>query len=237
VGERHYGQLQQARWDEGRFCCLGLDPVYDRLPVVWDAKDSDVIETILAAVAAFAYIGGDAITLNPWMGFEPLAPYFENETKGCFIVCRSSNRGAGDIQDRLTRLSPAEAKRWGLEWGTELRVYELVAYRVARDLNTRGNLGLVAGGTNTTALETIRGIAGQTPLLVPGLGEQGGQIEQIMKVAKDDHGRGVIVSSSRAALYAYQFYPDLPPEDFAEATRKKLIEIHEGATMALSVRG
>jgi orotidine-5'-phosphate decarboxylase len=171
------------------------------VPVLLDAKRGDIGSTAEHyAREAFERYGADAITVNPYMGYDSLAPYLEYRDKGVFILCRTSNPGGADIQNLL------------LESGQ--RLYEHVAEQAATQWNKYGNMGLVTGATQPAELARIREITGDMPFLVPGVGAQGGDVAALMAAGQ---GGSLIINSSRAVLYASS------AEDFAEAARATAI--------------
>lgn len=172
---------------------------YPAIPVILDAKRGDIGSTAERyAIEAFERYGADAVTVNPYLGGDALEPFLKYENKGVIILCRTSNPGARDVQD--------------LQVGSR-RVYHAVAEMVARRWNTRGNCMLVVGATYPQELAEIREIAGDVPFLVPGVGAQGGDVAQAVQNGQTRDGRGLVISSSRAILYASS------GPDFASAAR------------------
>jgi orotidine-5'-phosphate decarboxylase len=161
---------------------------YPGIPVILDAKRGDVGNTAQRyALEAFERYGADAVTVNPYLGLDSLEPFLEYATKGIFVLCRTSNPGARDVQD--------------LQLQDGRKLYQMIAELVARRWNARGNCALVVGATYPRELAQIREIAGDLPLLVPGIGAQGGDIEQVVRNGQTAQGTGLIMSSSRAILY------------------------------------
>lgn len=172
---------------------------YPAIPVVLDAKRGDIGSTAEHyAREVFERYAADAVTLSPYMGFDSIAPYLEYKHKGALILCRTSNPGGADLQ---------ELRAGGA------RIYEHVARLVAEKWNTNGQCGLVVGATVPHEIAEVRAIVGDMPLLVPGIGAQGGDIEATVEAGKTAGG-GMMINSSRAILYASG------GEDFAEAARK-----------------
>jgi orotidine-5'-phosphate decarboxylase len=177
------------------------------IPVILDAKRGDVGSTAERyAIEAFERYGADAVTVNPYLGSDSLEPFLEYEDKGVIVLCRTSNPGARDLQD--------------LETGGR-KLYEVIARLAAERWNTRGNVALVAGATYPRELAAVRAIVGDMPLLVPGIGAQGGNIAQAVVSGQTRDGTGLIVSSSRAILYAAR------GEDFAVAARAATQQLRE----------
>lgn len=164
------------------------------LPVILDAKRGDIGSTALNyAREAFDRFRADAVTANPYLGSDSLAPYLERADKGVVVLCRTSNPGAADLQD----LPVAGAD------GATRPLYQRVAEKAAHDWNGHGNLSLVVGATWPEQLGEVRAIVGgSVPLLVPGIGAQGGDVEAVLKQGLNADCTGLIISSSRAILYA-----------------------------------
>jgi orotidine-5'-phosphate decarboxylase len=169
------------------------------VPVILDAKRGDVGNTAERyAIEAFERYGADAVTVNPYLGSDSLEPFLRHADKGVVILCRTSNPGARDLQDRMI--------------GTRT-LYQLVAELAAQRWNSRGNCLLVVGATYPRELAEVRTLVGDMPLLVPGVGAQRGDIAQVVQNGQTARGTGLIISSSRAILYASG------GEDFASAAR------------------
>ena len=193
------------------FAALGAEGALQRLiahvhathagiPVILDAKRGDIGSTAQHyAAEAFDRFGADAVTANPYLGRDSLQPFLDRADKGVVILCRTSNPGARDLQDLLVEGRP---------------LYQHVAETIARDWNGNGNCALVVGATWPEQLRQVRAIVGDMPFLVPGVGAQGGDVEAVVTNAKTADGTGLMVSSSRAILYASN------GDDFAEAAGK-----------------
>jgi orotidine-5'-phosphate decarboxylase len=158
------------------------------IPVILDSKRGDIGSTAQHyASEAFDRYGADAVTVNPYLGRDSVQPFLDRADKGVVILCRTSNAGAGDLQDMPIAGRP---------------LYQHVAEKIARDWNEHGNCALVVGATWPEQLREVRAIVGDVPFLVPGVGAQGGDVEAVVKNARSRDGTGLIVSSSRAILYA-----------------------------------
>ncbi len=158
------------------------------IPVILDGKRGDVGNTAARyAIEAFERYGADAVTVNPYLGSDALEPFLACEDKGVIVLCRTSNPGARDLQD--------------LPVGSR-RLYHVVAELAAQRWNTRGNCLLVVGATYPRELAEVRAIVGEMTLLVPGVGAQGGDVAQAVENGQTADGTGLIISSSRAILYA-----------------------------------
>jgi orotidine-5'-phosphate decarboxylase len=169
------------------------------VPVILDAKRGDIGNTAERyAIEAFERYGADAVTVNPYLGGDSLEPFLRYAERGVIVLCRTSNPGAGDLQDLPVAGRP---------------LYQVVAELAARRWNSRGNCLLVVGATYPRELAAVRALVGDMPLLVPGVGAQGGDVAQVVANGRTRSGTGLIISSSRAILYASA------GEDFAAAAR------------------
>jgi orotidine-5'-phosphate decarboxylase len=180
---------------------------YPSVPVLLDAKRGDISSTSLAyAQAAFDVCDADGITVQPYLGGEALTPFLERGERGVFIVCRTSNPGSAELQDlRVSRVDGT---------GDE-PLYVALARRVADEWNANGNCGLVMGATYPNDLAQVRAVVGDLPVLVPGIGTQGGDLEATLRAGLDRQGYGLMISASRSIIYASN---DL---DFAQAARRQ----------------
>ena len=175
---------------------------YPGIPVILDSKRGDIGSTARQyATEAFDRYRADAVTANPYLGRDSLQPFLDRADRGVVVLCRTSNPGAADLQDLLVQSGNGVARP----------LYQHVAETVARDWNGNGNCALVVGATWPAQLREVRAIVGDMPLLVPGVGAQGGDVAAVVTQAKTADGSGLIVSSSRAILYASG------GEDFAAA--------------------
>jgi len=177
------------------------------VPIIADAKRGDIGNTArFYARALFEVYDFDAATVNPYLGHDSVEPFLAYEERGVFLLCRTSNPGAEDLQSlRLTDGRP---------------LFEAVA-ELANEWNTRGNLGLVVGATWPEELERIRAICPDMPILLPGVGPQGADLAQALRAGLDAQGGGVIVSSSRQVLYASS------GDDFARAARRAALSLRD----------
>ncbi|MBN1628011.1 MAG: orotidine-5'-phosphate decarboxylase [Deltaproteobacteria bacterium] len=180
---------------------------YPGIPVILDAKRGDIGSTAeMYAREAFERYRADAVTVNPYMGGDTLEPFLSYREKGVIILCRTSNPGARDIQD--------------LEVCGE-KIYMIIAAKAAREWNREGNVALVVGATYPDELMEVRSIVGDMPLLVPGIGAQGGDVEKAVLNGKDSKGAGMIINSSRGIIYAGK------GKGFADAARKAAAELRD----------
>lgn len=163
------------------------------VPVILDAKRGDIGSTAQHyASEAFDRYRADAVTLNPYLGRDSVQPFLDRADKGVILLCHTSNPGAADLQD----LQVHEAD------GSTLPLYQHVAKIIANDWNTHGNCALVTGATWPQQLAEVRALVGDMPLLVPGIGAQGGDVEAVLRHGRTADGNGLLISSSRAILYA-----------------------------------
>jgi len=166
------------------------------VPVILDAKRGDIGSTAEQyAIEAFERYGADAVTLSPFMGFDSLEPYVKRHGKGAFLLCRTSNPGGDDLQTQ--RLASVE--------GTPM-LYEHLARLAQGPWNLNGQLGLVVGATYPAEIARVREIAPSLPLLIPGIGAQGGDaratVHAGLRTGSNGESGPIIVNSSRAILYA-----------------------------------
>ena len=273
---RNFRELLEAKWDEGKFLCVGLDSDLEKIPeaarkedtrttivafnraivdatkdlictyklnpafyeehgdegwsalretiayildsvpdvpVILDAKRGDIANTNKAyATAAFDHLRADAITVNPYLGGEPLSPFFAHKDKGVIVLCHTSNPGADEIQ--------------GLNAGGE-PLYKVVARSAVEKWNTNGNCCLMVGATYPEELAEVRATVGDMPILVAGIGAQDGNLAKTIQGGLDERGRGLIMNASRSIIFSSR------GGDFAEAARKKAEELHGAIKNAL----
>ncbi len=162
------------------------------IPVIADAKRGDIGNTAARyAAAIFETYGCDAVTVNPYLGYDAVAPFLAYRERGVLLLCRTSNPGARDLQDLPVQAAGGQSEP----------LYEVVA-RLVQSWNEAGNCGLVVGATYPQELRTIRALCPNMPLLVPGIGAQGGDLAASVPLAVDARGERAIFSVSRAVLYA-----------------------------------
>ncbi len=183
-----------------------LDLIPDGVIKIADAKRGDVAHSAEKyRDAFFKELPFDAVTLNPLLGYDSIAPFLEDETRGVFLLCLTSNEGAKDFQffsDGSRTLFEKIAEK-AVEW------------------NTNHNVGLVVGATQSDYLKQVRAIAPDLPILLPGVGAQGGDLQAAVLEAKDPSGSGFLVNSSRGILYDADNY------EFAQAARKKSLALRD----------
>ena len=182
---------------------------HPQVPVILDAKRGDIGSTAQQyAAEAFERYGADAVTLNPYMGRDSADPFLQRNDRGCVFLCHTSNPGARDFQELLVDGVP---------------LYQHVARTIANEWNTDGNCALVVGATFPEELKVIRGIVGDMPLLIPGIGAQGGDVEATVRNGRTADGTGLMINSSRGILYASSGagYPEAAAEA-AKALRDEI---------------
>lgn len=203
---------------------------YPEIPVILDAKRGDIGNTNEGYVKfAFDYLEADAITIHPYLGKESLKPFLERKDKGVFVLCRTSNPGSGEFQDLLVVKSglPSEAlAKEGVGEFQDLQIngkplYQIVAEKITKDWNYNGNCGLVVGATYPKELKIVRRIVGDLPILIPGIGVQGGDAEKTVKAGVDRQGKNAIINSSRGIIFASK------AKDFAEKAREKAVTLRD----------
>ena len=185
------------------------------VPVILDAKRGDIGSTAEQyAIEAFERYGADAVTLSPFMGWDSVQPYLKYHGKGAFLLCRTSNPGGDDFQPQRLLDLPGQP-----------RLYEHIAALAQGPWNLNGQLGLVVGATYPAEIERVRALAPTLPLLIPGVGAQGGDAVATVKAgwrSADGQTTGpIIVNSSRAILYASA------GPDFAAAARQEALRTRD----------
>ncbi len=191
-----------AAEDQLQAICDYLRERYPHIPVVLDAKRGDIGATAEQyAREAYERYRADAVTVNPYMGFDSVEPYLEWQDRGVIVLCRTSNPGGSDLQFLNVDGKP---------------LYQHVARLVSDQWNRNGQCGLVVGATFPREIAEVRAIVGDMPLLVPGIGAQGGDIEATVQAGQTVNGGGMMINSSRAILYA----KPQGDEDYAQAAAR-----------------
>jgi orotidine-5'-phosphate decarboxylase len=197
--------------DQLEALCNYIKSRYPHLPVVLDAKRGDIGATAEQyAREAFERYDADAVTVNPYMGSDSIAPYLEWHDRGVIVLCRTSNPGGSDLQFLQVGNQP---------------LYQYVARLVAEKWNHNGQCGLVVGATFPDELAQVRAIVGDMPLLVPGIGAQGGDIAATVAAGRTRNGAGMMINSSRAILYAKPLAEN--GEDYARCARRAAFETRD----------
>jgi orotidine-5'-phosphate decarboxylase len=189
--------------------CRHVRSRYPHIPLILDAKRGDIGATAEQyAREAFERYDATAVTVNPYMGFDSVAPYLERSERGTIVLCRTSNPGGSDLQFLESGGTP---------------LYLHVARMVAQRWNTNGQCALVVGATFPQELARVRAEVGDMPLLVPGIGAQGGDVAATVAAGRTANGAGMMINSSRAILYAKAG----EGEDFAQAARRAAVETRD----------
>jgi orotidine-5'-phosphate decarboxylase len=183
--------------------CTYIRDQHPRVLLLLDAKRGDIGPTAEQyASEAFDRYGAHAVTVNPYLGGDSVEPFLRHPAGGVFVLCRTSNPGSGDFQSLVVDGEP---------------LFQRVARRVADDWSRIGDCGLVVGATYPDELRQVRAIVGDMPLLVPGVGAQGGDVEATVSAGLDSSRFGMVINSSRAVLYASS------GDDFADAARREAV--------------
>ena len=194
--------------------CEHIRTNHPRVVLILDAKRGDIGPTAERyAHEAFVRYGADAVTVNPYLGTDSLEPFLAHAGKGVIVLCRTSNPGSGDLQMLITDGRP---------------MYQHVAHMAADQWSTMGEVALVVGATYPNELATVRSIVGDMPLLVPGVGAQGGDVVATVNAGATANGTGMMINSSRAILYASK------DEDFAEAARRVALATRNEISQAVN---
>ena len=195
-----------------------INAIPSEIPILLDAKRGDIGHTADAYdKAIFDELQVDAVTLNPYLGFDSLEPFFSREDRYSFVLCRTSNQSAVDLQDLQV---------------DEVKLYEKVA-QLAQSWNTFGNVGLVVGATYPEEAQKVRDICPDQLLLLPGVGAQEGDLELAVQSAVKSDGGGILVNASRGILYAQPYNNGCAVGGWAEATRLAASELRDQINMAL----
>ena len=190
-----------------KMTCDYIREKYPAVPVILDAKRADIGNTNNGyAKFAFDYLKVDAITVHPYLGEEAMKPFLEYKDKGIIILCRTSNKGAGEFQDLEIEGQP---------------LYKIVAENVTHKWNKNNNCLLVVGATYPQELEEVREIVGDMTLLIPGIGAQGGDLEKTFKAGVNSQKKGMMINSSRQIIFASS------EKDFADKARLETEKLNQ----------
>lgn len=199
--------------DQLEAICAYIHEQYPGIPVLLDGKRGDIGATATQyAREAFERFNADAVTLSPYMGFDSIEPYFEYPDRGTILLVRTSNPGGSDLQALDVLVD-----------GKAVPLYQHVARLVAQKWNSHGQCGLVVGATYPAEIAAVRQIVGDMPLLVPGIGAQGGDIQATVTAGKTTAGTGMMINSSRAILYA----GEKEGENYAAFSREAAIKTRD----------
>ncbi len=193
---------------------LGLrETIPSHIPMLLDAKYGDIGSTAaMYARAAFDVVRADAVTVSPYVGGDALAPFFARDDRAAFVLCKTSNPGSGDLQD----VPLASGESVSLRIATRIRDWGAA----------RRNVGAVVGATYPAEMAAIRAAIPDAPILVPGIGAQGGDLEGAVRAGMDRHGAGLLVSASRSVLYASS------GDDYADAARAEAVRLRDAINVA-----
>lgn len=181
---------------------------YPDIPTILDAKRADIGTTNIGYVKdIFDNLGFDAVTVHPYLGKEAVQPFLERQDRGIFVLVKTSNPGASEFQN--LKIAPLKKP-----------LYKIVAERVANDWNKYKNVGVVVGATYPDELKEVRRIVGDMPILIPGVGAQGGDVKMTVEAGKNRQKTGIIISSSRGII-------------FAKDPRKATLKLHEEIVSSL----
>ena len=195
--------------------CAYIRQRFPKVVLILDAKRGDIGDTAkLYAREAFVRYGADAVTVNPYLGTDSLSPFLTTPDKGTIVLCRTSNAGSSEFQSLVVDGEP---------------LYLRVARTAADTWRAIGECALVVGATFPDELARVRAIVGDMPILVPGIGAQGGDIASVVHAGRDENNRGLIINSSRAILYTDS------SKSFADSARKVAIETRDEINRARSV--
>lgn len=201
----------EARGTDGirelKMTCDYIRETYPDIFLILDLKRADIGNTSAgSAEFGFDYLGADAVTLNPYLGYDALAPYLSRTDKASFVLCRTSNAGGSEIQNLLIDGVP---------------LYQKIALKVATEWNKHKNCGLVVGATYPEELRIVRNLVGDMPILTPGIGGQGGSIEATLSAGLTPTKSGLIINSSRTIIFAGS------GEDFTKKSRAATLELRQ----------
>ncbi|PIZ68214.1 orotidine-5'-phosphate decarboxylase [Candidatus Roizmanbacteria bacterium CG_4_10_14_0_2_um_filter_36_35] len=195
--------------EELKKTCDYLKKKYPEIPIIIDAKRGDIGSTNSGYVQfIFTYLGADAVTVQPYLGEEAIKPFLDYKDKGIIILCRTSNKGAGEFQN--LHVIPTEVEgsfkkipRLTSFARNDIKLYQYVAYQVSHKWNKNKNCLLVVGATYPDELREVRKITGdEITFLVPGIGAQGGDLEATLKAGLNSKKQGLIINSSRGIIFA-----------------------------------
>ncbi len=216
---------------EGLRCSVGINALqstvsyilgnYPNIPIIIDAKRADIESTNNGYVRSiFDNMQADAVTINPYLGFEAMQPFLERKEKGIIVLCKTSNKGSGEFQNLEIELGK-EGLGGIVHEPNRICLYEWIALAVKNKWNANGNCALVVGATYPHDLKRVRKWVGDMPILIPGIGAQGAEIEATVKAGMDSKNEGMIINSSRGIIYASS------GSDFAERAREETIKLHK----------
>lgn len=191
---------------------------FPEIPTILDAKRGDIGNTNLGYIKfAFEQVGADGITVSPFLGQEAVQPFLELKDKLIIILAKTSNPGSDEFQNLE------------LKGKAGIRLHQYIAKNVCKKWNKNGNCGVVVGATYPKELKEVRDIIGDMPMLIPGIGSQGGDVVKTVKSAKDSRGWGMVINSGREIIFASK------NENFSQYSRKALERLNTQIREALSM--
>ena len=191
-----------------------INRVAPDVPVILDAKLADIGNTNNGYVQGiFGYLRADAVTVHPYLGSEALQPFLDKKDKGIIVLCRTSNPGGGEFQDLQISNGTIPVQR-------NMQLYKYIASRAANEWNKNGNCMVVVGATYPEELREVREIVRDMPILIPGIGAQGGDLEKSVHFGKNSYGSGIIINSSRGIIFASS------GSDFAQAASHETVKLN-----------
>ncbi len=201
----------EARGEQGirdlKMTCSYINKNYPDIPIILDAKRADIGNTNNEYIKfVFGYLRIDAVTLHPYLGHETIQPFLELKDKGIIVLCKTSNPGAGEIQNLIVN-------------GEKL--YKLIARKIVNEWNKNNNCLMVVGATYPEELAEVREISGDMTFLVPGVGAQGGDVEATIKAGLNKAKKGMIINSSRGIIFASS------GDDFADVAKKEARKLRD----------
>lgn len=206
-----YEALGEAGWTALKQTVDYIHSLDENILTIADAKRADIGHTNQAyAEAIFDYLGFDALTVHPYLGSKALQPLLSRKDKGIIVLCRTSNPGAAEFQDLKIDFD-----------NSSIPLYQYLAHQVKDHWNQHDNCALVVGATYPKELVEVRDIVKDMPLLIPGVGSQGGDVKKTVLAGQDDKGKGMIINSSRSIIFAGD------DGDFAQAARFKTTELKQ----------
>lgn len=193
--------------DQLKKTCDYIKETYPEIPIILDAKRGDIASTNNGYAAfAFDYLQVDAITLNPYLGKFANEPFLSRKDKGCIFLCRTSNPGADEFQNLMVK---------------DEALYMVIGKKIMTEWNEFNNCLLVIGATVPDELHTMRKTLPHATFLVPGIGKQGGDLEQTISLGKNNEGKGIIITASRSIIYTSKEL------DFAEKARESALSLNQ----------
>ncbi len=220
-----------------RYLCNLVRIQFPEVVLILDAKYGDIGDTNEASAEfAFDLLGVDAVTLNPYVGRQAHEPFLRHADKGCIFLVKTSDPGAAEYQDQFVLVQDEQLNKiektatgeilrphWaGNRRGATFKFHQLVAHQITHGWNTCGNCGVVVGATYPGDLSTVRTIVGGAmPILIPGIGAQGGDLMATVNEGMGSGGHGMVINASRSLIHAST------DDDFAEAAARATLVLSQ----------